>query len=312
MSTELILHHYDGSPFAEKARLMLGYKGLAWRSVKVPVVMPKPDVVALTGGYRRTPVLQVGADVYCDTALIARLLEARAPTPRLFPPHLPLAPLLAQWADATMFWTAVPYTLQPAGAAHRFAGAPPEVMKAFAADRAALTTGMTRQTVADATVNLRAQLAALDAQLVAGGPFLFGDASIADFSVAHCVWFVASGGPVAEILAPFGALKTWFAAVQAFGHGRPEKLGSDAALAIAAAAPGHAPCEVAPGQGFEAGQAVTVTPTDYGRDPVAGTLVGLNAQEVVLRRHDERAGTVHVHFPRAGFQIKPQAQETSA
>jgi glutathione S-transferase len=312
MTSELILHHYDGSPFAEKTRLMLGYKGLAWRSVKVPVVMPKPDVVALTGGYRRTPFVQVGADVYCDTALIARLLEARAPTPRLFPPHLPLAPLLAQWADFTMFWTAVPYTLQPAGAAHRFAGAPPEMMKAFAADRAALTTGMTRQTVADATVNLRAQLAALDAQLVAGGPFLFGDPSIADFAVAHCVWFVASGGPVAEILAPHCALKTWFAGMQAFGHGRPEKMGSDEALAIAAsaaAAASYAPCAVAPGQGFEAGQAVTVTPTDYGRDPVAGTLMGLDVHEVVVRRTDERAGTVHVHFPRAGFQIKAQITE---
>jgi hypothetical protein len=40
---------------------------------------------------------------------------------------------------------------------------------------------------------------------------------------------------------------------------------------------------------------------------VAGTLVGLNAQEVVLRRSDERAGTVHVHFPRHGFQIKKEA-----
>ena len=309
MNQELILHHYDGSPFAEKTRLMLGFKGLAWHSVKVPVIMPKPDVVALTGGYRRTPFVQVGADVYCDTALIARLLEARAPAPRLFPPHLPLAPLLAQWADSTMFWTAVPYTLQPAGAAHRFAGAPPETMKAFATDRAALTAGMTRQTVADATVNLRAQLAALDAQLVAGGPFLFGDASIADFAVAHCVWFVSSGGPVAEVLAPYGALKTWFAGMQAFGHGRPERMGSAEALAIAASATTHAPCAVAPGQGFEAGQAVTVTPTDYSRDPVAGSLVGLDAPEIVVRRSDERAGTVHVHFPRAGFQIKPQVNE---
>lgn len=312
MNHELILHHYDGSPFAEKARLMLGFKGLPWRSVKVPVIMPKPDVVALTGGYRRTPFVQIGADVYCDTALIARLLEARAPTPRLFPPHLPLAPLLAQWADFTMFWTAVAYTLQPAGAAHRFAGAPPEVMKAFGADRAAMTTGMTRQTVADATVNLRAQLAALDAQLVGGGPFLFGDVSIADFAVAHCVWFVASGGPVAEILAPHSALKTWFAAMQAFGHGQPEKMRSDEALAIAAAATSHAPCAVAPGQGFEAGQAVAVTPVDYGRDPVAGTLVGLDAQEIVVRRQDERAGTVHVHFPRAGYQLKQQVMEKAA
>ena len=71
---ELILHHYPTSPFAEKARLMLGFKQLSWRSVMIPPVMPKPDLTALTGGYRRTPVLQVGADIYCDSALIAYAL----------------------------------------------------------------------------------------------------------------------------------------------------------------------------------------------------------------------------------------------
>ena len=32
-------------------------------SVHIPSVLPKPDVVALTGGYRRTPFLQLGADI---------------------------------------------------------------------------------------------------------------------------------------------------------------------------------------------------------------------------------------------------------
>src|SRR6185369_1531695 len=72
---ELILHHYDISPYAEKVRLIMGLKRLAWRSVQIPVVMPKPDLTALTGGYRLTPVLQIGADIYCDTRTIARRLE---------------------------------------------------------------------------------------------------------------------------------------------------------------------------------------------------------------------------------------------
>ena len=66
----LILHHYPASPFAEKIRRVLAFKQLAYRSVIIPDVMPKPDVLALTGGYRRTPILQIGADIYCDTALI--------------------------------------------------------------------------------------------------------------------------------------------------------------------------------------------------------------------------------------------------
>src|SRR5262245_38119965 len=73
--SELIFHHYASSPFSEKVRLVFGYKDLDWKSVIIPVIMPKPDVIALTGGYRKTPILQVGADVYCDTALICRVVE---------------------------------------------------------------------------------------------------------------------------------------------------------------------------------------------------------------------------------------------
>jgi glutathione S-transferase len=309
--SELILHHYAGSPFSEKIRLILGFKGLAWQSVNVPVVMPKPDVVALTGGYRKTPFLQIGADVYCDTALMARVIDQRHPLPPLFPADQPLATTLAQWADSTLFWTMIPYVMQPAGAAAIFNNPAPEMMKAFAADRGPFTAGMTRQTVADATVALRAYLARLAAQLAKqqadGRAFLFGAApGIADFSVAHCLWFIRLAGPMAAALEPHPLLGAWLDRVLAFGHGQKAKLSSADALAIAAAATAHAPTSVEPGLGFSAGTAVTVAATDYGSDPVAGTLVGLSADEVVLRRSDERAGTVHVHFPRLGFQIKEQ------
>ena len=74
---DIILHHYDTSPFSEKVRLLLGLRGLSWGSVIQPVIMPKPDLTPLTGGYRRIPVLQIGADVYCDTQVILAELEAR-------------------------------------------------------------------------------------------------------------------------------------------------------------------------------------------------------------------------------------------
>jgi len=302
-----ILHHYDGSPFSEKLRLIFGFKGLSWASVKIPVILPKPDVVALTGGYRKTPIVQVGADVYCDTSLIARLIDHHQPKPSLYPASAPLAPIVAHWADSTLFWTVIPYAMQPAGVTHIFQGVPPEVLKAFAADRAPFTAGMKRQTPADATANLGACVAALDAQLADGRAWLMGaDASIADFSVAHCAWYVRRAGPVADIFKPHVHFSAWLDRVLALGHGTVQKMHSEEALAVAAAATGHAPCQMLPGLGFEAGQAVTVTPTDYGQDPVAGELVGLSNDEVVLRRVDARAGAVHVHFPRAGFQIKQE------
>lgn len=310
--TEPILHHYRGSPFSEKVRLMLGCKGLAWRSVTVPVVMPKPDVVALTGGYRRTPVLQIGADVWCDTALIAQVLERLQPAPTLFPASAPLAPMLAQWADATLFWTVIPYVMQPAGIGHVMGSAPPEAMQAFAADRKPFTAGLVRRTPADATAALQVHLAALDAQLADGRTWLFGDAvSIADFSVGHCLWFIRLAGPMASILAPHAHLSAWLDRLFALGHGRSTPMDSGDAVAEAAGASGHADATVSPGMGFAPGDAVTVAATDYGRDPVAGLLVGLDLDEVVVRRHDPRAGVVHVHFPRQGFQIRHDNQENA-
>ncbi len=85
MSHDIILHHYPQSPVAEKVRVVLGIKNLSWYSVHIPRLPPKPDLVPLTGGYRRTPVLQVGAEIYCDTQCIIRELERRYPHPTLYP-----------------------------------------------------------------------------------------------------------------------------------------------------------------------------------------------------------------------------------
>ena len=287
---------------------MLGCKGLAWRSVHIPSVMPKPDVVALTGGYRKTPVLQVGADVYCDTALIARVLEARQPTPTLFPPTAPLAVPLAQWADGPLFQVAVVWAMQPAGVGAILGNPSAETLKAFATDRAAMRMGAGRPSLPDGTAQLQGHLSALNAQLEAGGPWLFGAApSIADFSVGPGLWFIRRATPVAHLLAAYPAINPWLDRLFAIGHAASAEMTPAEAIAVAAGAGDHAAVAVAPGLGFDAGQAVTVAATDYGADPVAGSLVGLSPHSVTIARTDARAGTVHVHFPRFGFQIKKDA-----
>jgi len=307
---DLILHHFDISPFSEKLRLLMGFKQLAWRSVTVPVVMPKPDVIALTGGYRRTPFLQIGADIYCDTALAARVLDRVAPTPPLYPADQPLAEPFAQWVDASVFWCAVAWASQPAGAAVMM-GNDLAAMKAFGADRAALTEGYRRPTFHDAAAELGVQVAALDAQLRRGSPFLLGAApSIADFAAAHPLWMVRRS-TMTQILAPHAALNAWLDRMLAFGHGRPTPMDSGDAVALAAASTPAPAVGVAPGQGFEAGVAVTIAATDYGTDPVSGTLVGLTPEQATIARDDPRAGRVHVHFPRHGFQIRKDKKASS-
>ncbi len=311
--TDLILHHYPTSPFSEKVRLVLGMKRVAWRSVVVPSIMPKPDVVALTGGYRRTPFMQIGADIYCDSALMCRVIDRLWPEPPLYPAaSAGLAEIVAQWADTALFWSAVPYTMQPAGVAHIFATLPPEAVKAFGADRAAMSPSMRRAPTADAGAALVAYLERLDAMLADGRTYLLGDAaSIADFSATQSIWFLRRAPPVATILDACPRVVAWHERVAAFGQGTSTRLGSNEAIAVAAAATAHAPTSIAAGQPFAAGDLVRVAAADYAHDEIVGAVVGLDGDEVVLERTDARAGTVHVHFPRVGFHIKPANKDSA-
>ncbi|NMY49917.1 MULTISPECIES: glutathione S-transferase family protein [unclassified Pseudomonas] len=307
---ELILHHYDASPFAEKARLMLGFKQLSWRSVDIPRIMPKPDLVALTGGYRKTPVLQLGADIYCDTALIARRLDAEKATPALFPEGQEFVTAsFAQWVDSQIFQHAVSLVFQPESVAVRFGKLPPEAVKAFVADRAGLFSGgsATRVPVEVAKHNWPSLMGRVEQQLAReAGDFLFGEPSIADFSLAHCLWFLKGTPVTAPLVDAYPNVSAWLGRVLGFGHGASSALSAEDAIAIArAATPAALPDEpFAEPNGLTVGQRVQIAATDYGVDPVEGELVFAGAEELILRREDDRAGTVHVHFPRLGFAIK--------
>ena len=87
----VILHQYDLSPFSEKIRKILGYKNAPWHAVTQSMWLPRPHLTPMTGAFRRIPVLQIGADLYCDTRLIARKLDALFPDPPLVPPGLEAA-----------------------------------------------------------------------------------------------------------------------------------------------------------------------------------------------------------------------------
>lgn len=307
---ELILHHYDASPFAEKARLMLGFKQLSWRSVEIPRIMPKPDLTALTGGYRKTPVLQVGADIYCDTALIARRLEAEKATPALLPEGQEFnTSLLAQWADSVLFQHAVALVFQPQSIAVRMGRLPAAAQQAFIADRSALFSGgsASRVPLEQAKHNWPALMGRLQQQLQReDGDFLFGEPSLADFSVAHCLWFLRGTPVTAPLVDDYSEVSAWLARVLGFGHGSFSEMSSEQALAVAReATPAALPEEefIEP-NGLQVGQSVTIAAVDYGVDPVQGELLFAGREELILRREDERAGVLHVHFPRLGFRIE--------
>lgn len=306
--TDLVLHHYPSSPFAEKIRLILGHKRLAWQSVFIPMTMPKPDLTALTGGYRKTPVLQIGADIYCDTALIVEVLEQLAPTPTVFPDAVHgAARIVAQWADSALFTASMAYNFQPAGAAQVFAGVPAEGVQAFVADRAAMRGGAPRMASADASATYKNYLRRI-ADMLQGQDFLFGaQPCLADFAVYHPLWFTQERTPaLADILDATPEVSSWMARVKAIGHGNPVQARAQDALQQAKnATPLALEGEVFEDEhGIPLGSTVVIAADHFGLEPTEGELVAATRNRYTLRRTDERAGTVHVHFPRVGFTLK--------
>jgi glutathione S-transferase len=302
---ELILHHYPESLFSEKARAMLNARGLAWRSVIIPMIMPRPDTIPLTGGYRRTPILQVGADIYCDTAMIAAWLDDKGSGPTFFPAGSRLAAqTLARWIDTELFWASVTLRFQPSNMGSFFPNA--EAAVAFTEDRANFAQGATirRLPLEEAQPRYQTFLAELEAQLSDGRQWLFGDAwTIADFSTYHVLWFVHAGGAMADLLAAHPAAKTWFLRMKAFGATHGKDMSGEDALAVAmnaTPAPIDGSSDIAD---ISIGALVDVGPTDYGVMPSRGQLLNCDLASIVIRREHERTGEVHVHFPRHGFGV---------
>ncbi len=301
---EIILHHYEASPFSEKVRLMLGIKGLGWRSVLTPNMMPKPDLVPLTGGYRRAPVMQIGADIFCDSQVILAEIERRSPSDGA-KGGLPWAVNL--WADRLFFQVTVPIIFGELG---------DKVPRAFIEDREKLTgrpfdVEAMKAMAGPMRGQWRGHAGWIEAALHdAGAPFLRGDRpSLADAAAYMNVWFLEGAVPpiAGELLKGMDRVKAWKTALAAIGHGtRREMTGAEALDSARTNAPANAiahdpddPLGLAPGA------AVSVSADDYGRDPIFGTLVAATPERVVIAREDHGLGSLHVHFPRVGYVVTP-------
>lgn len=295
----IVLHHYETSPFAEVARLALGLKALAYRSVIIPNVSPKPELSALTGGYERTPVMQHGADIFCDTAMIMDALEELAPEPSLYPPPTGFAGrMVALYAGGQAFMPAVAATLGAIA---------DQIPDAFWEDRGR-RFGLKRETYLPIVPHLGAQflgaMAMLEESLADGRAFIGGAApGHADLAFYQLVWFQRMRG---RQPADFGAhIGSWAARIAAIGHGEPEDWSGADAIDHAAGQEPKGGCTVADGTGFAAGQSVRVKTESPDPAYVEGRLVGLSHRSITVEREGDRAGRVHVHFPRLGQVLTP-------
>ena len=305
---DLILHHYDFSNFSEKVRLVMGLKDLDWFSVEIPAYPPKPDYIPLTGGYRRTPALQIGADVYCDTALIVEVLDSIKPQPPLYPGPEPvraqaLCESLAAWAESQLLW---PVALYVSGCnARRF----PE---AFHRDRAALhgkPTPTIEQVEASAPkyrAQMWPQLDRIEDLLSSGNDYVLGDAvSLADIVIYEAPWFLETMGGHSEGLDRRPKTRAWIERVHILGHGRPVDLSAQAALDRAHGAEPLAieiPDYQAP-EGVAVGDEVIIEPMGE-RSPASGILASIDERRVSIRISNDRVDEACVHFPRLGYHVR--------
>jgi glutathione S-transferase len=299
--TDLILHHYDASPFTQRVLRMLGIKGLEWRSVATPMMPPKDDLVALTGGYRGTPVLQIGADVYVDSQRIARELEARFPHPTLFPDgNQGLACAAVKWADAFF----------RAGLKLAIATTSTSWPDEFRRDRQCLFPDIDFDAVdaEHARAQLRAHAGFIELQLADGRDFLPGAApGLFDVHAWTVPWFTRASIPgVDELFASFVRMKAWEDRIAALGEGRRRECTADEAFAVArASTPQQGVIETGDAQaGLRPGTRVEVAPDDTRRGAVLGQIHALSWNEVAVRRADPRCGEVVVHFPRLGYHLR--------
>ena len=300
---EIILHHFDSSPFAEKIRLALGLKGLAWSSVEIPMVMPKPNLTALTGGYRKTPVMQIGANIYCDTQRIALALEERHGEPTLFPEgSRGIALALSHWSDAAFFQPGAGLSL----------GTNTDLPEAIVSDRRDffnfLDFSILEQQLPHLYAQFRGHLDLVEAMLARGTPYVLGEKPGWVDILAYFPLWMARGNiaAAADMVQDLPAVLEWEKRVQAIGHGEPRPMTAEQAIAIARETPIECPELVAADAWpkLAPGVDVTVTPQDYGAVPVTGSLLRLDHSEIAIRRQDSIAGEVVVHFPRLGYRVE--------
>lgn len=296
-SSEIIFHEYAVSPFSEKIRRIFGYKGIAYRSVEQPMWMPKPHLVPLTGGYRRIPVMQIGADVYCDTACIARKLEELHPDNTLFPDgNAAAAEAVAAWADRQLFFACVPLV---------FAALADALPEQLLDDRRKMRPDMTVENLTAAAPACRTTLrAACDRfnATFARHDFVLGSAfSIADAALYHCLWFARNAPEGGEIIAASANVGAWMRRLEEMGNGELTAMEPDDALTIARESTPRARTDdtgdIAPGT------VVGIAGDDLPGDVFRGEVISAGPQEIVIRRRDPELGELAQHFPRAGYLV---------
>lgn len=301
--TRFILHHGPLSPFSEKVRAMLGYTRLHWHSVPALEVPPRPALALLTGGYRRMPVAQIGADIFCDTRIIAAEIARLSETPTLAVENLDdHHHQFVQHADQRVFQAGMTQSFTLTLIRNVLKVRSLWDLCRFIWDRIIMNCRanipLMQRSQAHAIMNHH--IAALESQL--HDDFLFGSQpTAADFSAYHTLWYLKRLCQP-QWLDTYPRVNTWIERMETFGNGQAHNLSSIEALEHARLAQ---PRDIAAEDQQDPliGRQVSIAPSDYAMTPTHGILVGSTSHRWILSRSAPDIGTVHVHFPKHGYQL---------
>jgi len=304
--SQLILHHYPTSPFSEKVRTMLGYTGLAWDSALTREMPPRPVLEQLAGGYRKIPVVQIGADVFCDTHAIASEIARLSGQPQLAVENCSAeVQSYIDDVDLNVFFACLMASGTKTLGRKMWQSMGFVDMTRFIWDRIDIGRKASARMVkfSEAKARTLEHLAKTEARLEQQD-FLFGEQpNHADFSAYHSLWFVRE---LAEspLMDEFERVKAWMDRIKAFGHGKQSEISAEQALETARDNTPRVVDDAFCGDPLH-GKNVQIAPSDYGQIPTAGQLVGSTPTRWILARTSQETGTLHVHFPKSGFELTP-------
>ena len=300
--SELILHHYPASPISEKIRVIFGLKNISWRSVEIPNLPPKPDVIPLSGGYRRTPIMQIGADIFCDSQRILSEIERQNPSPSM---SMGLIQIINHWSDQ-LFHPIVAVAI--ASSSDVF---PKEFLedrkKLFLGDYADIESVKTR--IPNFIAQIRAQFSWAETAIGDNSGFLLGEeATIADASLFALTWFIRRRWEIGEeFMEEFPNICLWEQSIKDIGHGTSTDMTSQEALDTAqnAQTTFKSKSYINDKQDIAVGDSVSIVfDGNTGEKTVDGAVHTIDKNSIGLLHTNERVGTVCVHFPRVGYRIE--------
>ena len=299
-----ILYHYLASPYSEKLRLALGVTGIQWGSVIVPAQPPRPSLDIFLSGYRRIPVLQIGAHFYCDSALA---FDALAGVSDRLKPAGPLSKadeLLRRHAEDRIFFAVIA------------AASPISVLRLlaqdlglfglfrFLKDRSDMMKGSTDEKLSQrAAARLVEDFVMQLNGLLKQDQFLGGaHAGYLDLCCYHPLWMASViNRETLSALPPM--VQAWMRRIAALGHGR-SVLVSERQIYDRVTGDRFQDFVGELSGAFARDSLVSVRPTDYARDSTEGHLVFMDEHQCVIKRNLPSGDAAFLHFPISGFEVR--------